>query len=270
MNASILIRPDVLGVIIGVIGIVLAFVFYARSKQVSRPAYAVVQRVLISPSERHLPSVVEIRYDGRQVPSLYRSLIYFWNGGTKTLSQTDVASSDPIVFHFNGPDTRVLEVRSLKATRDVLSVSAHQSANDIVMSFDFLDRGDGASLEIFYTGEDTDVSCSGTIKGVPKGIQERASTILADEMPSSGWRPVASTRRMLVTALTGLIFGVVIVALSIHHSKNRWTLDYAFFFLGAISASFGAWHFIKGVRYYLNERIPSGLHPPPEQPTVDA
>lgn len=134
---STLTRADVLGVIIGAIGVVLAVIFYIRSKQEIRPAFATTTQTLISASEGRLPAAVEFTYKGNPVPNLCKALLFFWNRGSKTLNSTDVASMDPIAFHFEEQDAKILEVRTVKATREVLKASATQNDNDITLSFDF-------------------------------------------------------------------------------------------------------------------------------------
>jgi hypothetical protein len=258
MKVSTLVRPDILGVIIGVAGVLLAFVFYLKSKERARPAYAVVSSILIGASERKLPTGVEITYDGRPIHDLNRCLIFFWNRGQKTLDKSDIVSSDPIIFHTRGQDVEVLEVRSVKGTRAALNASAVQSANDIFLAFDFLDQDDGITVEVLASGTDMRVRCSGTIKGVKKGIERRADTLDTDEVPMSTWLPAASTRALLVSAIISLVSGIFLIASNIPN-RHGHASDVVGLISGITITTFGLIGSILGFYFYTYERIPLEL-----------
>jgi Ca2+/Na+ antiporter len=259
MNISVLAHPDVLGVIIGVIGLVLAYVFYIRSKEKPRPAYAVVTRTLISSPGLELSTAVEILYNGRNIASLYSSMLYFWNHGTKTLTKGDIAPADPIVFHFEGQDSELLEIRSVKATRDMLGISAVPNSNDVPLRFDFLERNDGVAIEVLHAGV-ANINCSGTIIGIKEGIQRRASTILPDEIPPSGRTPFRPIRGITVLALIELVVGTGFIISNFPHNEyGRLQFDYVPIVIGVAAIAVGIWLLIYSSRYYLGERIPRGL-----------
>lgn len=174
MQLSDLYHTDVIGSTIGLVGIVLAAVFYFRGKEQSLPYYTVFNSTLIGKSGRNFPEKLVIEYDGKPVPSLSTSTIFFWNRGRKTLDKSDVVSSDPIMLHFKddpGAAVRVLEIRSITVTRDVIGVYAHSDGNRVELDFEFLDQADGFALTVLHTGgAQARVSCSGTIKGIPHGV----------------------------------------------------------------------------------------------------
>lgn len=176
MKLSDLSHTDIIGSTIGVIGIVLAIIFYFRGKDQSLPSYTVDSSVLIGPHWQELPDKVKIQYDGEPVQSLSKAVIFFWNRGRKTIGRDDVASADPLRFSFinrkTGGKLQILEIRSIWTTRDVLGVKASLKDNSIEMNFDFLDRADGFALEVLYAGDyGTQINWNGTIKGVPRGIR---------------------------------------------------------------------------------------------------
>jgi hypothetical protein len=258
MNASIIVRPDVLGIVIGVIGIILAFVFYFRSKEKSRPCYAAVRRVLIGSPNSSLPPEIEITYQGQKISSLYRTVIYFWNAGTKTLDHEDVASSDPIVFHFDGDSVKVLEIWSVKSTRSVVSPSAIQKGNNVELSFDFLDRGDGVAIEIFHTGTDARIYCAGTVKGVTKGIVRQAAQLLPNNKLSLsfGWIPAKSTATGFGASAGGLVIGLsIILGTGIKIKHGHPSFDYVAFIFGILFTIFALAALARSVISYREERM---------------
>jgi hypothetical protein len=259
MKLASLYRPDVLGVFVGVIGIILAFIFYVRSKERVRPVYAVMDQVIIGGSERLLPDTVEIRYKGRRIPTLYRAVVFFWNRGSKTLDQSDIASTDPITFHLKGEDIEILEVRSVKATRTMLNASAIPAQDDIRFSFEFLAPGDGAAIEILYTGqEEAEISCSGTVKDARKGISERGAAIPADEL-TSGRFAVRDTTRILAESVALIALGLVGTITSFTHKNGHLEVDHIQLLVSIIGIGLGLVFLIYAGYYYRIENIPRSL-----------
>jgi hypothetical protein len=216
MQLSDLYHTDVIGSTIGLVGIILAAVFYFRGKEQSLPYYTVFNSTLIGKSGHNFPEKLAIEYDGKPVPSLSSSTIYFWNHGRKTLDKSDVVSSDPIVLHFKeGPyAARVLEIRSITVTREVIGVNAHPDGNKIELDFEFLDQADGLALTVLHTGgEQARVSCSGTIKGIPRGVSYLKS---ANINPPMKIGLVAKRAIQIgVAAICGLVgFGVLLYAVN--------------------------------------------------------
>ncbi len=111
MKVSSLGHADVIGIFVGIVGIILAWVFYVRSKEEVRPCILIERTTLIGKSERLFPESVEIRYNNRSIPELSKVRITFWNAGKKTLNESDIAQSDPIAIRFAQPEVRIHDVR---------------------------------------------------------------------------------------------------------------------------------------------------------------
>lgn len=251
-------HPDVLGVIVGIIGIILGFIFYRRSKESVKPCFASFSEVLIAASEQVRSSGIEITFGDRVIANAYRSVVYFWNGGNKTLDYDDIATADPIVLHFEGPETEILKVSPAKSTRSVLKAEAVQDENTIALAFDFLDRGDGLIVETFYVGTRTNVRISGTIKG-RQDIRQRATTLLSNDFPTLGLMPSRSTRNMLVTSMLVLIVGIILTVRGIYHVHHHWMLAMLPLASGIVFLAAAICGLLSSGFFYNNERIPAGL-----------
>jgi hypothetical protein len=252
MKVSSLLHPDVVGVYIGVIGIILACVFYARSKERMRPCILVERTELIGTSGHLLPESVEIRYDDKVIPALSKARITFWNAGRKTLDHSAIAANDPIAVKFPESEARILDVRSVITTRDVINARPVLRHNTIFVSFDFLEQNDGLAFEVFYDSEsETAVSLHGTIKGVPGGIAVRESedfvTRTESEKPGSGLRLMGTG--LVLTAIC-LPFQIVI---------NHWKWNHPDSILAIVCAVFGISFLSFGTYRYLHVRIPRAL-----------
>ena len=115
------------------------------------------------------PDEIEVRYQGVPVPKVMASTVWIWNSGNTTVKGADIVPSDPLRFQFPGD---VLNVSVRKVTRYVIGVSARISPkpNTVHWTFEFLDPGDGAVLEVLHVGDAESPKCAGTIIGLPTGL----------------------------------------------------------------------------------------------------
>jgi len=144
---SALASGDWVGWVIGVIAVTLAIVFHFKTRVSTKLAYQWSGRHLVGGSEAALPDEVAISYCGISVPRLSSSQIIFWNCGNTTVRGTDIVKVDP------------LRIARVHAKRQ----------NEALCTFDYLDPGDGARLEILHTGEKGYPELTGSIRGIPKG-----------------------------------------------------------------------------------------------------
>jgi hypothetical protein len=253
MKINSLVQPDIIGIYVGIIGIILASVFYFRSKEKVRPRMLIEKTSLIGERESFLPESVEIRYSGEVIPMLSKARITFWNAGRKTLNDIDVAKHDPICLRLAESKSKLLDIRSVTTTRDVINARVTREANVILILFDFLDRDDGLALEAFYDGDlQTELSIAGTIKGVRSGIAVRVSTNLSEEPESSFF-----SRNFLSLAgasILGAAIGLLVIAFD---TKNK--VDWLPVLYGIIFSIFGVGVIMFNIYNNFYRRIPRHL-----------
>src|SRR6185295_17242605 len=85
----------IIGVLIGVIGIYLAFVGWKRKKLM----YAMGSNSIFSGLEHTVPDV-EVKFAGygQPITALTVTKIAIWNAGNETIKKQDVVKDDPIVI----------------------------------------------------------------------------------------------------------------------------------------------------------------------------
>lgn len=163
-------HTDIIGSSIGIIGILFGVFFYFRAKTEAIPLYAALEQ---TPAEPDMHSLLR----GVQV--------LFWNGGRGTLDGSDIVPSDPIKLLFLGKardPISIREVKLVRTTRPALNVSIVYSNSVIDLKFDFLNRSDGFLLEVLCAGSGpVKVDCTGTIKGVPRGVRRRIAPTLGEK-----------------------------------------------------------------------------------------
>lgn len=162
-----------IGVIIGLVGLVAAFLFYRLSRVGSRLVYQSRAVELIGKVKPALPEEVEILYKKKSVPRLMRTHIILWNSGKATLNGEDIVQDDKLRLEFS-KDTQVLRVHALKETRKKVNKFTAEvnpdHPNKVIFSFAYLDEGDGVTLEILHTDKEGYPKVQGNIRGLPKGI----------------------------------------------------------------------------------------------------
>lgn len=95
------------------------------------------------------------------------------NLGREPIRRVDIAPANPLVLHVAG--ARVLSMELEKATRAVcqIALADRETVDDAVrypVSFDFLDKGDGALIRILTDGRPDSVDLLGDVIGMPSGV----------------------------------------------------------------------------------------------------
>jgi hypothetical protein len=158
---------SIVSLILAAIGILLAVVFYLKSRRIKRISYAVRSFNLIDDSVSSLPGFAA-SYNGNEFDNLTALKILFWNSGSELLSGNDIASSDPVRLEFP-QDVTVLDAKvSLSSNTANLAevIIDSDSKNRCVINFDFLSEREGFILSVLSTGKpESNPVVEGTIKG---------------------------------------------------------------------------------------------------------
>ncbi len=96
----------------------------------------------------------------------------FWNAGIAALKGEDVRTEYPVGWAFPS-STSVLGVRVLHTTREANHFEAYKSpteANVVLCRFEYLNRGDGALIEVLHTGDKRDPKPVGEILNVSPAL----------------------------------------------------------------------------------------------------
>ena len=188
---------------IGVVGVVVALIIYVSSVTTPRIVYQRWGIRLIGGDDKVLPAQVEIRVGDRVVDRLSKTCLVVWNSGRSLIRGSDVVEEDPLTCVFSD-GSEVLECRVLKSTRKTNKFSAQRSptaVNKLDISFDYLDPGDGAVIEILHTDSERFPEVKGTIRGIPRGI-----TFWGDSPSSMRNGPPIGPSSRVLGALVGVGF----------------------------------------------------------------
>src|SRR3990167_2419551 len=83
----------ILSYILATIGVILAIVFYLRSKREKRPTYQVYNRTLIEGVHTEL-SDLKVLYKNEPQKRVTVTKLAFWNAGRETINRVDIVDTD--------------------------------------------------------------------------------------------------------------------------------------------------------------------------------
>src|SRR3989304_1944385 len=157
-----------IGLIGILIGLATSYYFYKKSIRIKEPVYSIKSNNLISGSASTLLNLY-IAYKGYQVENLTVSKILFYNRGAETIHRQDIETINPI--RFSSEICKVLDASILQANNPSNNIRVHYdpSNKNVFLDFDYLDKNQGAVIQIIHTGLSSEyLELNGDIKGVSK------------------------------------------------------------------------------------------------------
>lgn len=152
-----------LGVIISYI---ISYIFFIKSYKDKQPRYSINSNNLITNFERKVDKL-QIFYDDQEIKNLTISNVLFWNAGRETINRDDIVQSEPIRIHLK--DSKEILDKNIAAITDStnqFNVSLSKDRKNLILDFEYLDKNDGAAIQIFHTGNSSDdIEILGKIKG---------------------------------------------------------------------------------------------------------
>lgn len=161
------------GSLISFIGLIAAILIYRASRIGPRPVFQIWSLPLLNNDNQALPLEVSILFKGSSVNRLTRTQIIFWNSGYGLLNGIDMIKEDPLCFLFDVSGiilNAVVSKMTLLTNKFKVEVNPERP-NELLCSFDYLNSGDGAIIEVLHTAQEEYVKCRGTFRGVPKGVR---------------------------------------------------------------------------------------------------
>jgi hypothetical protein len=210
---------DYLGVFFGlttVVGFGLAWYWHAQSVQERAPTYQVSsQRVKLVDTAVPVPSQLQVLYRGKDLNKNVTALtLYLWNDGKLPIKAEDILQ--PLEVRLD-PDSEILDARILRVSRSVTRFAKGEilesKKNSLPLSFAILEKGDGAALQIIYTGKpDAVVSVLGTVVGAGEPRKAEISEVKLARTQEEGIRQARRAYKAIVAVGTGL---AIVASLSV-------------------------------------------------------
>lgn len=163
-----------IGTIVGILGLAAAVFFYRKTKVYKFIKYVSRGYFIAGKRNISLPQNLEFFFEGIRVERVVKTIIHVWNGGNATINGSCLSSVEPLKIKLEDEGAIILSSDVFYETR--CSVQASQmyrtdKKNEIQVSFDFIDKNDGFSIEIIHTGNSVKAIVCGTIKGQTSDIK---------------------------------------------------------------------------------------------------
>jgi hypothetical protein len=166
-----------LGIVIGVVGVILAVYFFYASREVAELCVAVSseKNIIFRKGEN---SKLKILYEGRKINSdITSTQVFLWNNGKKSIRPSNILRP---VFLFI-PNGEILDAILIKESRPIINTKLNTkslSNGILTLSWDILEKSDGCKVQLIYTGgPDVPIRVGGVVEG-QKSIIPQKGTLL--------------------------------------------------------------------------------------------
>ena len=168
------------------LGVILAIVFYVKSKKKRKPWSLKRSFNIISDKIKKIGKI-NITYDKKPVDNLTVTKIAFWNGGNETINFSDFAKNDRLRITPE-ENIQIFDAKIIFVSNKVCSPVISMQENEIFINFDFFDFKQGFIVQLTHSGKSSkDLSINGTVKGSGKvkHREENFGELLMDKILSS-------------------------------------------------------------------------------------
>jgi hypothetical protein len=194
---------------VGLLGLVASVILYQRGRRKRDPRWDIRTTIVIQDYSAKLTDL-GVTYAGKPVQTLSVSRVMFWNNGNETLNASDLVSVDPLRL-VTTDGVQILNA-TLLASNNVaaqLQIQAAPNSDQAIVTFDYLDGGQGGVFQIVHTGKRRNLHIEGTIKGVRSVRRERLGYIVPPSFSGAAVRNWSPRKRMLFTM--GLIVAQLVL-----------------------------------------------------------
>lgn len=160
------------GFALGIIGIVLAVIFYVRSIKERLPCFEMNSNTIIEGLHKALDGL-QLHYKGTPQERITVTKLAFWNAGRETIDKRDLVETDPIGIAYPSTleilDIQVTQVSAKSNSVKLGSTTVQGNVHFYPIDFEYLDNKDYFVIQIIHSGKATEhIEFKGKIKGVKK------------------------------------------------------------------------------------------------------
>ena len=238
-----------------VVGIIVSYGFFVISQKNKEPCWDVKSNNLIRNFGSTIPKL-EILYGKEKVENLTVSRIIFWNNGAETLERNHIVLANPLRISVK-QGVKILDAEVLVSNNPHSDFSLIKSNDELSarIEFEYLDKNDGAVIQIVHTGVSSiDIGINGSIKGV--------KIIHVKHIAKSGNSIDATLIISRIGALISIISGSVALSMSILPPSFVTVIKlfptYNFPIILMLTIAFFTVNYLT-VNYLLRKRTPKGL-----------
>ena len=173
-----------------------------------------------------------------EVTNIWKSRIYIWNSGKKTIYGKNVSKSNQLRVDFIN-DSRVIWIDKTLSSEKHISPEIHISdmKNCCFIEFDYLNESDGFYVEIIHDGSEHGAIVSGSIAEIKKITNYGSNPNLNDNLIPILYKKMGFISLLIpLSLMSGILFSIVLLIIFLNKSPDIFiTLSYIFVYLKFIS-----------------------------------
>ena len=202
-------QTDIIGTTIGIAGILFGYYLYRVGRRAKEPCWSIRSNNLIQNFGARLVGL-KIQFGDQDVQNLTVSRILFWNAGGDTIRKSDIADANPLqIVACDGVALLEAQVLATSSQSNKVSCVPQSDKKSAILQFDYLDRDQGAVVQIVHTGTSSDhLKIAGDIMGAPLLLARRIerARFLALPTPQAFDEKFTPTARRRINAT--IAFGI--------------------------------------------------------------
>lgn len=171
---------------LGLLGILVGFYFYLKSKAKTLLIYVIKETTIISIDGSEFSDKLEIRFDGVVVPRVTAAKMVVWNAGNTSIEPIEfLVGRELEIFGLN--DAEVISSQIIKTLKPENLVSLHsgESHSQLSAHFEVIRPGEGFVMDFLHTGEKGAFGLTGSLKKKDRFIRREAMMFDSNEFISS-------------------------------------------------------------------------------------
>ena len=196
---------------VAIISLIIALFSYYMPRKRQKLRYQTASIQYFDEEDYTLPSEVEMSLRGERVTRLAKAMLIVWNGGTDVLRGEDIVKQTPLTIKLEGTG-RILSHSIVGVTSQgnrVIAKMRTDSQSEILLTYDYLNPGDGAVVQVMHDSKQHDLFLVGASKGLSGGPQNLGAVMPRDlEMP---WvQRMLRVQRMILFLMIGIALAVLL------------------------------------------------------------
>lgn len=276
------------GIVLSLVSVVLTVYYYLKSKEAKEPCcYYRTFQDIVKLSPKSSPDI-RVYFKGDEVERVFTTYVWFWNKGKRAIKSDAIPENSLLLLKLSDPahDIQILDLKVMKRSRDPINFDAQKYDSDLIhLTFDFLDRKDGAVIEVQHTGSyETQITVEGiilessdiqifennhyTVNGVQKirksrSFKKRVFDTFFDPRTNYGQLITLTITLMLVFCILVGLYQMENIILQIH-GQGSWLNIYQdtsslFLFNTGLSAVIATLLFVIYTRWVMAKPYPKSL-----------
>ena len=148
------------------VGLAVSYYFYKKSIRVREPVYSIKNNRLVSSDEIIFPNL-KMSYKNKKIENFSVGKILFFNRGAETITKDDIDTVNHLKIVVKN-DAKILDASILQMNNPSSQFTLEIEEHEVLINFEYINKNQGAAIQLLHTGNLDDIEIVGDIKHVNK------------------------------------------------------------------------------------------------------